>query len=428
MIILVLLLALGIRLINLNQSLWLDEAISVVAAQSNSYIGLISTFSRGDFHPPFYYLILKLWGSVFGFSEISVRFPSVIFGVITIVFTYLITKKLYNKKIGLIAAILLAVNPLAVYYSQEARMYSLAAMAVSGAVYFFLQKKWLPYFFFLLSAVYSDYLSWFILPVFFLLSSDRRKYIKYYLLFIIFLLPSFFIIIPQALGSLTVPSSSWGDILGRTNVNNILLIPVKFIIGRISLENKILYGAVCFLLITFYSLIFSRVRNRLLWLWLLLPVLIGIIISLKVPILSYFRFLFVLPAFVILLAVGAKNIKTKILVFLISLISLIVFNISPKFWREDWRSAIKYLQTNPGIVIIPSIAQSAPLQYYRLSLPLEDSNMLAFYNARIIYLFRYVQEVSDPNDIARLTLENHHYKFVESKNFNGVLVWKYEKT
>src|SRR4029078_7831305 len=87
-----LLLGLILRLISLNQSLWLDEAIGAIAVKNYSYVGIVTDFIKGDTHPPFYYLTLKLWTDLFGYSEIAMRMLSVIFGVATVWVVYKIAK------------------------------------------------------------------------------------------------------------------------------------------------------------------------------------------------------------------------------------------------------------------------------------------------------------------------------------------------
>src|SRR3989338_7517756 len=125
-----------LRLISLNQSLWLDEAINVMAANSYSFFEMITQYAIADFHPPGWFIILWLWGKLFGYSEIAVRLPSVIFGVLTIYSVYLIGKKIVSQNLGLIAALLFAINPLHIYYSQEARIYAFATLAVSINFFF----------------------------------------------------------------------------------------------------------------------------------------------------------------------------------------------------------------------------------------------------------------------------------------------------
>src|SRR4030065_1581620 len=97
-ILLILVLAFILRLIKPNQSLWLDETIGAIAVKSYSYRELFVKFFTSDNHPPLYYLILKVWTSIFGYSEISIRFPSILFGLGTIYLTYRIAKKLTDNK------------------------------------------------------------------------------------------------------------------------------------------------------------------------------------------------------------------------------------------------------------------------------------------------------------------------------------------
>ena len=139
-IIFVLILAIGLRLIGINQSLWLDEAISANVAQMP--IGeIIKNFSSHDFHPPFYYLFLYVWQNIFGNNVAALRLSSILCSLITIYFVYLIGKKIKDKKIGLLAALILTLNPLFVYFSQELRMYSMATMWLTIGFYFFIKIK-----------------------------------------------------------------------------------------------------------------------------------------------------------------------------------------------------------------------------------------------------------------------------------------------
>lgn len=405
MIFLLLILGFLIRLISLNQSLWLDEAITALAIKNNSFIGLIISFAPGDFHPPLYYLFLKLWTNFFGYSEIALRFPSIIFSLGTGVFIFLIGK----KKIGLIGMFLWMINPLAVYYAQEARMYSLAAFAVAGAMYFFLQKKWLWYVVFFAIAVWSDYLPLLMLPVFFLLGSDKKRFLA--LLPFLILLPLFLI---QLQNGFAVSTTSWASVLGRFDLKALPLTFVKFTFGRIPTE---IWMAPVLLVYTF---VLARAKSKVSWSWLIVPVALGFLMSAVLPIYSYFRFLFVLPAFVLLLVKGsAKNIVIIPLITLMSLIPLMYFNLNPEFQREDWRAAVAYIQSDPGVVVFPNTAQSAPLEYYGTSLDNPNKNT--------VYLMRYVQEIFDPTDFLRASLEARNYKKTEEKGFNGVLIWKYKK-
>src|SRR3989344_9235935 len=137
MIVLILTAGLILRFLKLNQSLWLDEAINVTFVKSLNLKSLIFEYSIGDFHPPLYHILLRGWVLLFGTSEIAVRLPSVFLGLATVYVVYLVAKKMFDNKTALVSATLIATSPLHVYYSQEARMYMLAAFFASLSVYFF---------------------------------------------------------------------------------------------------------------------------------------------------------------------------------------------------------------------------------------------------------------------------------------------------
>ncbi len=126
----IVLLGAALRLYNLTyHSLWFDEAISIRWAQSGvSRILEVSMKLVDDRLPPLYYLLLKWWGDVAGLSEFSARFPSVVFGTLLIPVVYALGRRLFGQRTGALAALLTALNPFLIWYSQEARMYSLAVL------------------------------------------------------------------------------------------------------------------------------------------------------------------------------------------------------------------------------------------------------------------------------------------------------------
>ncbi len=129
-LILVILLASLFRLYNLGEhSLWFDEAVSVCNVRSILRLppfedwGLSYSLTRDRLPPlysflimPFYYLSQSTW---------VMRLASVVWGIASIPLVYYFGARLFNKKIGLVGALLLAFSPFHVYYSQELRPYSL---------------------------------------------------------------------------------------------------------------------------------------------------------------------------------------------------------------------------------------------------------------------------------------------------------------
>lgn len=138
--ILVLLLALGLRFYRLDaQSLWSDEGNSASLAERS--LPLITAAAAADIHPPLYYYLLHLWAQVWGTSEFALRALSALAGLALVALVFLIGQALFGREAGLIAAALAAVNPFQVYYSQEARMYMLAAMLGAASTFCFV--RWL---------------------------------------------------------------------------------------------------------------------------------------------------------------------------------------------------------------------------------------------------------------------------------------------
>jgi len=137
-LIIILLLAAALRLWGLGtESLWLDEALTAHRA-STSVAQLVHDF-RGESQTLLYFLGEKAWCAVFGRSEAALRFPSAVFGVLTVWAVFLLAQQLFSTAAALWSAFFLAINPFAIYYSQEARPYALLLLAAVLSLYFLLQ-------------------------------------------------------------------------------------------------------------------------------------------------------------------------------------------------------------------------------------------------------------------------------------------------
>ena len=115
-----------LRLATLNrQSLWLDEGFSYWIAR-RPWMDLVAYLPAHDIHPPLYYLVLQPMIALGG-SEWLLRLPSALAGIASIGMLYLLGVELFDQRTGLLAALVLAVSPLHIWYAQEARMYALVA-------------------------------------------------------------------------------------------------------------------------------------------------------------------------------------------------------------------------------------------------------------------------------------------------------------
>ena len=95
--------------------------------------------TAGNFHPPFYYLILHAWMKLSGDSEFSTRLLSVLFGTVSIFMIYQVGTLLFDRYTGILSAFILASTKLHLYYSREARMYSLLAFLTLLSMYYFIR-------------------------------------------------------------------------------------------------------------------------------------------------------------------------------------------------------------------------------------------------------------------------------------------------
>jgi mannosyltransferase len=129
--------SLVIRLINLGKlNLWLDEGVTAQTIHSGlSYI--IRDSFTAEPTPPLYNALMYFWVQLFGDSEFALRFPSACFGALSISLVYLIGKKYVSKEVGVLSAFLLIGNPFYLYYSQEARSYTLFSFFALLSVYYF---------------------------------------------------------------------------------------------------------------------------------------------------------------------------------------------------------------------------------------------------------------------------------------------------
>ena len=133
-----LLAAFALRLYRLGvASLWYDETVSVILAQKD--LLALTQHTAGDIHPPFYYYLLHFWGRLAGWSEFSVAFLSLFFGVVLIALVYRVARAWFDARVARVAALLVAVSPYNLWYSQETRMYTLGATLGLASVYFFVR-------------------------------------------------------------------------------------------------------------------------------------------------------------------------------------------------------------------------------------------------------------------------------------------------
>lgn len=485
MICLILVVALGLRLFNLNQSLWLDEAVQAITAQK-SFIYIFQEI-RGDFHPPLYHFFMHFWVRIFGGSEIILRAPSVIFGVLTVWLIYKFIKELninrsgdLNKeKLALVGSIFMATAPFHLYYSQEARKYSLACFLASLSMLCFIriQKRAIDklknyrnkdivfWFFSTILLIYSDYYGFLVLAAQFLilLLHKRAKFLSFclfiYLLIYLPWLPMFIVQLKTGAAA-TRSLPEWGRLVNLSFVKAWPLTFIKFSLGRITVFNKTEYLLIAIVLAVVYGGIILQLIKKLVirklkdcdellivLVWLAVPLILAWVMSLFIPSYQPFRLLLVLPAFYILLVSGLGMIKLRwirilglVFVLGVNLLSLSRYYSNPYFQREDWRGLTRFLIEQNTAAILPSATSNWPIKYYnqgeelRLVYGVEgvsevdrfSGEILADYKgAGSVYYIRYLVPVFDPEEKVLSKLNSLGYQKIGEISFNQIEVWEF---
>lgn len=435
-IFLIIILALVLRLISINQSIWLDEAISINVAKMPLF-EIVKRNSLVDFHPPTYYWFLNLWTKVLGDNIFILRLSSVLFSLITIYFTYLSVWKYKNKKSGIIAALFLSLNPLFLYYSQELRMYSMTTMWLTIGLYYFLKikngdykKKDLVLFNLMMALSFASfYGSIFMIMTYSLYFLIKKRWKLFFLtnigivLSIIFLSPLLFIQIKNSKVMLE-DVKNWTLVLGKVNLKNMLLIPIKFNVGRIAFYPKKYYYLLAGTWTAILGLIAMKnsFKNRWIAGLLLFPLFFAILFSIKTPLLDYFRFLYLLPIFCLLLAINCNKKWQQFLVGGGFLFFSMLYLLNNNYHREDWKGVVSEIKKEKKVYLIATF--SDPIKYYNPLIEIHDlKNEVPL--EKYIWVIPYGEEVHGINLEEKLI--NAGYEKTYQKNFREMELEKWEK-
>jgi 4-amino-4-deoxy-L-arabinose transferase-like glycosyltransferase len=133
-------------------SLWVDEIVTLKLAE-HSLSDIVRLSSGANFVPPLYYLLVHGALRALGESEVALRLPSAIAGILTVPVVALLALELTGSRgVAGVAAVLLALNPLHLWFSQEARAYAVllffgccALLFVARAIRTGSPRDWIGY-------------------------------------------------------------------------------------------------------------------------------------------------------------------------------------------------------------------------------------------------------------------------------------------
>lgn len=327
----ILLLAVHARLLYLTKAdIWHDEGYT--AALVKQPIGDILSITITDVHPPLYYMIMYVWHLLFGGSVESLRGFSVVCGVATVALLFFLLQKLFSKKIAVLGAIFAAIGPFLVRYSNEARMYALAALIALAATYVFIKaidhKKqkhwWLLYGALVAAGIYTQYFLALIIPAHFIyiwltFGGNKKAFLKVIRNKNLWLSAGFGMLLflpwlPIMISQTTkVGGGFWIPEVDRFSIPNTLSMFISYDYRTTKYFGLMLAPmmiAVSYCLAKHYPK--KRAAIWLLTSWLLAPMMIVYLLSLRQPVYLDRYFTYSAPAFYALLAVylcliGAKK-------------------------------------------------------------------------------------------------------------------------
>jgi 4-amino-4-deoxy-L-arabinose transferase-like glycosyltransferase len=121
------------------QSYHHDEVITAARVIPGSFVHMLREVKGSESNPPLYYVLAWGWAKMFGTGEVGLRSLSAVFGAATIPVSYFVGRELASRRAGLIAAAMVAVNPMLIWYSQEARSYALLVFFGALSLLFFVR-------------------------------------------------------------------------------------------------------------------------------------------------------------------------------------------------------------------------------------------------------------------------------------------------
>jgi 4-amino-4-deoxy-L-arabinose transferase-like glycosyltransferase len=133
-------LGLAVRFASLGvQSYHHDEVITAARVIPGGFDEMLRQVKESESNPPLYYVLAWGWAKAFGTGEFELRSLTALFGAATVPVAYLVARELASNRAGLIAAAIAALNPMLIWYSQEARSYALLVFFGALALLFFVR-------------------------------------------------------------------------------------------------------------------------------------------------------------------------------------------------------------------------------------------------------------------------------------------------
>jgi len=361
------------------QSVWLDEIHTLNEANPNlSFSEIYNLIIVTEPHPPLYFLLMKILFTLFGYTTFVLRCFSVVIGIAGIYAIYRLGKELMNKQVGIISALLLSFNYFHLYYSQDGRMYALLFLTTVISFYFLIKFIKNPNYktaivsgvfaslmiythFFALFVLFAQYL----ILLFYIVKPYKSTSKQFFIYALISGVTSLVLYLPclQLFLAAKGRTSIWIPVPGVDAYTQIF----KEFFGN----SELILFFVIVILFYFFIQLFKRKSEIdfeinpekdqqifsffILFLWIIVTLLIPLILSfVNLPMIISRYFINILPAFLLLIAIGIYYIKNNIVklsvVSLMVLFSMVDIVVVKKYYKDprktQFREATQFIKDN----------------------------------------------------------------------------------
>lgn len=375
----------GLRLFHLGaKGLWLDEPATVaIARMSWPHFVRVWWYGEASFQT-IYFLLMRGWMHS-GNSEAWIRLPAATFGIAAIPVIYFVARKLVGAGPALASAALLAFSPTHVYYSRDARTYTMTILLVLLSSWFFVQAveqdregDWILWTIFSVLAVYGHYFASLVMvaQACSLLLTKKPASWKRMILHAL-------LILAVAMPGLTYVFRTSPEFLtGALNVKATpkqLLHMALFLGGsgeKLVLATILWYAGV----VAIWRERRGRAEAEIFWLgvlviaWAVIPIFLVALVSLHYPVFVQRYMIFSLPAAIMLAGRGMSALPKRNLgrwlVVVLCAASIVNIVLGYRKPREDWRGAtdaiIRSAAPGDALLIYPFYARPGFDYYYDL--------------------------------------------------------------
>lgn len=395
-ILFVMLIAFGVRVGGLTaQSMWRDEVDAIRFAQAPPKT-LLGYFTQPGWNGPLFYVLLRPWLTVVGHNDFGTRFFSLFFGVLSVALVYRLGRRWFSPEIGGLAALWMAFSPYMVWYSQELKMYALLCALVPAWVGCFdraLERggllRWTAAVLLGWMTMGTHVLAALMLPVLLIFALRSSKQSQAGLLALAVMALPGVIALPWV-----APMLIKGQDIGHrfTPLNAMIWIMLQAFSRGVTVVGGLWPMGAAILGLLAGTVLWTRNGSTAaeekwrvvsLWIWLLLPVLVLYLITLRVPLFVDRYLIWIGPAFYLLIARGVTRLWTRSRWMTAALIMAVNVFFALGLWvqtdtpiKSDFRAAAafvrEYRQPDELIMFHISYVRYTFEHYYGPAVPSAD--------------------------------------------------------